>query len=78
MNLGQLLRVGGVTMYVLLFFSVLSLTIILERLIYYHRRSRVRRGAFMKKIAHLVSEEEIGEALEICAYNDTPFSSVVA
>jgi biopolymer transport protein ExbB len=77
MSLWQLVKVGGFTMYVLLSFSVLSLAIILERYIYYRRRSRVKRGQFMVGIARELEKGNIRRALEICGSTDTPFSSVV-
>ncbi len=77
MTLWQLARVGGFTLYVLLFFSVLSLTIIIERYIYYRMRSRVKRQKFMANIARELDKGEIKKALEICKSTDTPFSSVV-
>jgi len=77
MTLWQLISIGGFTMYVLLFCSLLSLTIILERYIYYRTRSRLKRAAFMKLIREALEKNNIQKALEICKRTDTPFSSVV-
>ena len=77
MGLAQLLKVGGFTMYILLSVSVLSLAIILERTLYYRRRSRVKRDAFMHRIGQAIGENNIKKALGICETIDTPFSSVV-
>lgn len=77
MALWQIVKIGGFTMYVLLFCSVLSLAVILERFIYYHRRSRVKRTEFMSKIKKELEKGDINRTLEICNYTDTPFSAVV-
>jgi len=77
MTLWQLVKVGGFTMYVLLSFSVLSLAIIIERYIYYRRRSKVKREDFMVSIAKELEKGNAKRALEVCKNTDTPFSSVV-
>ena len=64
-------------MYILLACSVLSLAIILERYIYYRRRSKIRRSNFMARIRSALEKGNLKEALGICKDTDTPFSSVV-
>ena len=58
MPLFELLKVGGFTMVILLGCSVLSLGVIMERFVYYRRRSRIKRTAFM---GYLRSELEKGK-----------------
>ncbi len=77
MTLWQLLRVGGFTMYILLACSVLSLTIIFERIMYYKRRSKLKRTIFMKHIREALGKGNVKMALEISKNTDTPFSRVV-
>lgn len=77
MTLWQLVKVGGFTMYVLIFSSVLSLSIIIERYLYYRRRSRVERHGFMRKIAQELKGGNVKKALETSQNTDTPFASVV-
>ena len=77
MTLWQLIKFGGFTMYILLACSVLSLAIILERYIYYRRRSKIRRSNFMARIRSALEKGNVKEALGICKDTDTPFSSVV-
>jgi len=77
MTIWQLLKAGGFTIYILLACSVLSLTIIIERLKYYRKRSRIRRVDFMLKVSKELEKEELGKALVICQNTDTPFSKVV-
>jgi biopolymer transport protein ExbB len=77
MTLWQLLKSGGLTMYVLLLLSIISIAIILERIIYYRLRSRVKRNAFMLNISRELEKGNINKALEISQETDTPFSRVV-
>lgn len=77
MNIWQYIKVGGATMYVLLFFSVVSLTIIAERLFYYHKRSRIRRESFMQAIGKALARKDLKEAVTLCEHTDTPFAEVV-
>lgn len=65
-------------MYILLFCSVLSLAVILERFLCYRRRSRVKRPDFMQKIRKELQGGNVYRALEVCDYTNTPFSAVVA
>ncbi len=77
MNAWQLVKVGGLTMYVLLFCSVFSLAIILERIVYYRKRSRLRRSVFMQDIARLLGKGELKKAIQLCKDHNAPFSNVV-
>lgn len=77
MALWQIIKIGGVTMYVLLFCSVISLAVILERIFYFRRRSRVRRVDFMKKMRKELEKGNINRMLEVCEFANTPFSAVV-
>jgi biopolymer transport protein ExbB len=77
MNIWQLIKVGGVTMIVLLAASVLSVAIILERLIAYHRKSRVKRKDFMLKMRQEIKKGRLNPAIEICKQTNTPFAQVV-
>lgn len=77
MTLWQLVRSGGFTMYILLAFSVLSITIIIERYLYYRKRSGIKRKDFMLEIRKELEKNNIKRAIEVCKCIDTPFSSVV-
>ncbi len=77
MTIWMMLKSGGVTIYVLLACSILSLAIIMERYSYYRRRSKIKRADFMLKISRELEKGNINKALEICKTTDTPFSSVV-
>jgi len=68
---------GGVTMIALILCSIVSITVIIERCIYYSRRSRVKRTEFMEDVRKELDRGNTGYALKICGSIDTPFSKVV-
>ena len=73
----EILQIGGFTMYILLFCSVLSITIFLERIVYYRKRSKIKRVDFMERIGGVLKNGDIEEAMEICKETLAPFSHVV-
>jgi len=73
----EILQIGGFTMYILLFCSVLSITIFLERIVYYRKRSKIKRVDFMERIGGVLKNGNIEEAMEICKETLAPFSNVV-
>lgn len=73
----EILRVGGFTMYILLFCSFLSVMIILERILYYRRLSRTDRREFMVMIGRSLKSGRIDAARVICQNTKAPFSQVV-
>ncbi|MDD5669169.1 MAG: MotA/TolQ/ExbB proton channel family protein [Candidatus Omnitrophica bacterium] len=77
MSLMQIISSGGVTMYVLILFSVISLAIILERLLYYSRRSGIPCSEFMDYVRVALEKGYTKKAEEVCKHTDTPFASVV-
>lgn len=76
-SLWYIVQAGGITMYVLLACSILSLSIILERFLYYRRMARAKRLEFILDIRKELEKGNIKRALEICKSIDTPFSRVV-
>ena len=75
-NIFELIHAGGLTMYVLIFCSVLSLAVIIERLLYYYRRSRVLRADLMAKIRGEYGRNQIYNAVDFCRNADTPYARV--
>jgi biopolymer transport protein ExbB/TolQ len=73
----EILKIGGFTMYILLFCSFLSVMIILERILYYRRLSRTDRSEFMTKIGRALEGGQVDKARTISKNVDTPFSYVV-
>jgi biopolymer transport protein ExbB len=64
-------------MYILLFCSFLSITILVERILYYRKRSRTKRTEFMTRVKRSLSGGNIEMAREICRTSNAPFSRVV-
>ena len=77
MNIWGLIKVGGITMVLLLASSVLSIAIILERFISYRAKSRIRRKAFMLKIRQEIKKGGINPAIKLCEQVNAPFAQVV-
>ena len=77
MKLLQILQMGGIAMYTLLIFSVVSIAVIIERALYFKKKSRVKREDFMKKIRHSLEGTDIAGAVSICKRTDAPFAAVV-
>jgi biopolymer transport protein ExbB/TolQ len=73
----EILQTGGFTMYILLFCSILSIAILLERIIYYRKRSKTKRAEFMMRAASALKTGDIKKAMEICKETLSPFSKVV-
>src|SRR4030043_1321613 len=73
----EILQTGGFTMYILLFCSFLSLTILLERIIYYRKLSRTKRAGFMTRIKRALKSGDIERAMEICNETVAPYSNVI-
>ena len=77
MTFGQLIKAGGITLFILLACSIVSVAIILERYLYYRLRSKIKRSVFMNQIREQLAKQNLKKALELCKETDTPFSSVV-
>jgi biopolymer transport protein ExbB len=73
----QILSMGGFTMWILLACSILSLGVIIDRLVSYARKARVKRPAFMDRIKEELRRKDMERALEICRDTDAPFARVV-
>ena len=76
MKLLQIFHTGGVAMYILLLCSILSMTVIIERIIYFKRKSKVKRADFMQDIIKELEKGNVKKALEICKSADSPFARV--
>lgn len=72
-----IISAGGFTMYLLIFCSVLSIAVIIERIIYYHRQSQVSRIEILDKIRKDILSNHMLNALGFCKNTDTPISRVV-
>ena len=77
MTLFQLIASGGITIIILVSCSILSLAVIIDRCIYYRKRSRIRRADLMADIRRELKRGNVEGALKICKDGDTPFCDVV-
>ncbi|MFH1191847.1 MAG: MotA/TolQ/ExbB proton channel family protein [Candidatus Omnitrophota bacterium] len=78
MNLWHLIKMGGVTMVVLLVMSVISVAIILERIIFYRSKSKLKRRDLMLRVRQeLIQKGGVNKAMKICQDSNAPFSQVV-
>ncbi|HVO39189.1 MAG TPA: MotA/TolQ/ExbB proton channel family protein [Spirochaetia bacterium] len=75
-TLWQIFASGGVTMYVLLFCSLLSLAVIIDRLWVYWSMRRVNRAAFMRRIQAQIERKDREGAIEVCRETNAPFARV--
>jgi biopolymer transport protein ExbB/TolQ len=73
----EIFQIGGFTMYILLLCSLISVTILLERILYYRKLSKAERTEFMVKIKRALKTGNLERAMEICRDASSPFSSVV-
>lgn len=71
----ELFQKGGITMYPILFLSIVSLAIFLERLVSL-RTSRYVPKAFEDQVKFLLKKKSIDEARELCRENDSALSKI--
>jgi biopolymer transport protein ExbB len=76
-TLFEVLSMGGFTMYILLLCSILSLGVIIDRVVTYGRKSRVRRSQFMDRIKDELKKKDLERAIELCRESEAPFAKVV-
>jgi biopolymer transport protein ExbB/TolQ len=73
----EILQTGGFTMYILLLLSLISVTILLERIFYYRKLSKTKRAEFMERVRRALMGGNLERAMEICRDTQAPFSNVV-
>ena len=73
----DIIQIGGLTMYVLLLCSLLSITIFLERFFYYRKQSKISRYDFMAGLDKAIAEKDIKKAMEIAKETQTPCARVI-
>ena len=74
----DLIHAGGFTIYLLLLCSVVSLAVIIERILYFRRRSRVSRPVLMEQICREYENGRVHAAIDLCHSADTPYSKVAS
>jgi len=73
----HLVKIGGITMVVLLVMSVVSVAVILERIIFYRAKSRLKRKDFMQKVRHELKKNGVQPVMRIAKAATAPFAQVV-
>lgn len=71
-----LIHKGGFIIYPLIFCSILSLTVIIERAISLSR-AQINKKVFMKRLAELISRNRIMDAVNYCEKYHVPLARVV-
>ncbi len=75
-NIFELIYAGGVTMYVLILCSVVSIAVIIERIIYFKNRLSVSRMELMEQIRTEFIKGNLAQAIGVCRNMDTPCAKV--
>ncbi|MBF0384823.1 MAG: MotA/TolQ/ExbB proton channel family protein [Candidatus Omnitrophica bacterium] len=78
MSIWQMINTGGVTMYILIAVSILSIAIIFERVFYYSAMLRVKRLSLMERITAEVKKNNIQSAIGLCSKEKTCLTKVVS
>ena len=76
-NLFTIINHGGPVVYILALCSIISITIIIERMMFYTRLSKVKRPKFMVDIRESLAKKDVKRALAISDQTNTPFAKVV-
>ena len=72
----DIFAMGGFTMWILLFCSVLSLGVIIDRLASFWRTGRVKRTVFMERLRDVLRQKDLERAVEICRDTSAPLARV--
>ncbi len=75
-NIFDIIAAGGFTIYLLIFCSIISVAVIVERVVYYNRRSRLSRTSILVGIRKELLAKNILNAIGFCKNIDTPVSKV--
>jgi len=76
-SLFDILSMGGATLYILLFASIISITIIVFKIFEFKTKNRIPIQKFMKKVKYILMERDIVEVISFCKRINTPVSNVV-
>jgi biopolymer transport protein ExbB len=72
----EILNMGGVTLYILLCCSILSVAIICYKIFEFWSKSRVTRVEFIKKLTNYVKDGKLDEAVDYCNSVNSPMAAV--
>ena len=72
----QIIQAGGFVMEILILCSIISTGIMGERLLYFWKKSRVKRTTFMQELRRILPKGNTKEILTLCQDVRTPFAAV--
>ena len=72
----EIISAGGFTIYLLIFCSIISIAVIIERIVYFNRRSRFSRGVILEQIRKELIGNHFLNAIGLCKNIDTPVAKV--
>lgn len=75
-SLLDVLAMGGSSLYILLFASVLSVAVIIFKIFEFKLKSRISVQKFIKKLKQVLIERDIMSAISFCKKTNTPVSNV--
>ncbi|HEX9615628.1 MAG TPA: MotA/TolQ/ExbB proton channel family protein [Bacteroidota bacterium] len=76
MNLLDLFLKGGILMYPILFCSILTFVVVVERFLVL-RKSAVDAGQFMLKLRSVLQRGNVMEAINFCSRTDAPLANIL-
>jgi len=75
-NVFEIISAGGFTIYLLIFCSVISIAVIIERIVYYSRGSRFSRTDILEHIKKEFNNKNVLNAIGFCKNINTPVARV--
>jgi len=75
-SLLEFIQIGGFTMYILLFCSVVSFTVIVERLICFRKKTKTKHAGFMADLSEFLVNGDTAGARDFCAGKKTILANV--
>jgi len=72
----EIISAGGFTIYILIFCSIISVAVIIERVVYYKRRSQFSRSVILEQIRKEFAGHHVLNAVSLCKNIDTPVAKV--
>jgi biopolymer transport protein ExbB len=72
----QLISMAGFEMYILIFCSILSVAVIINRVLYFIRKSKIKRIEFTSSVKKFIESNEIEKAVKFCEHTDSLYSNI--
>lgn len=72
----HIFQMGGLAMYALLLCSILSVAVIINRLLFYHKQAKVKRVDFIETLENHLSRKDVAGARTLCTHTDSMFARI--